>query len=37
MAALAIFQEYLTFDGEDVLKLAVPGASGRTINLRPST
>lgn len=37
VATLAIFQEYLTFDGEDVLQLAVPGASGRTINLRPST
>ncbi len=37
MAALAIFPEYLAFDGEEVLQLAVPGASGRTANLHSST
>jgi hypothetical protein len=36
-AALAIFPEYLAFDGEEVLQLAVPGASGRTANLHSST
>jgi hypothetical protein len=36
-AALAIFPKYLAFDGEEVSKLAVPGASGRTVNCRPST
>ncbi len=36
MAALAIFPEYLAFDGEEVLQLAVPGASGRTVNLLSS-
>jgi hypothetical protein len=34
---IAIFPEYLAFDGEDVAKLAVPGASGRKANLRSST
>lgn len=35
--ALAIFPEHLAFGGEEVLQLVVPGASGRTVNLRSST
>ncbi len=31
IAALAIFLEYVEFDGDDVLKLVVQGEAGRTI------
>ena len=31
IATLAIFPEYIEFDGEEVLRLVVPGAAGRTI------
>jgi hypothetical protein len=31
IATLAIFPEYVEFDGEDVLKLVVQGEAGRTI------
>ena len=31
LATLAIFPEYIEFDGEEVLRLVVPGAAGRTI------
>jgi hypothetical protein len=31
LATLAIFPEYVEFDGEDVLKLVVQGEAGRTI------
>jgi len=31
IATLAIFPEYIEFDGEEVLQLVVPGAAGRTI------
>lgn len=31
IATLAIFPEYVEFDGDDVLKLVVPGEAGRTI------
>jgi hypothetical protein len=30
IATLAIFPEYIEFDGEDVLRLVVEGAAGRT-------
>ena len=31
IAALALFPEYIEFDGEEVLRLVVPEAAGRTI------
>ena len=31
IATLEIFPEYIEFDGEEVLRLVVPGAAGRTI------
>lgn len=31
IATLAIFPDYVEFDGEDVLKLVVQGEAGRTI------
>ena len=31
IATLAIFPEYIEFDGEEVLRLVVPEAAGRTI------
>ena len=31
IATLAIFPEYVEFDGEEVLKLVVQGEAGRTI------
>jgi hypothetical protein len=31
IATLAIFPEYVEFDAQDVLRLVVPGAAGRTI------
>ena len=31
IATLAIFPEYIEFDGEEVLRLVVPGAAGGTI------
>jgi hypothetical protein len=30
IATLAIFPEYIQFDGEEVLRLVVEGAAGRT-------
>ena len=35
IAALAIFPEYIEFDGEEVLRLVVEGAAGRTVTQRP--
>jgi hypothetical protein len=31
IATLAIFPEYIEFDGEEVLRLVVEGAAGRTV------
>ncbi len=31
IATLALFREYIEFDGGEVLRLVVPGAAGRTI------
>jgi hypothetical protein len=31
IATLALFPEYIEFDGGEVLRLVVPGAAGRTI------
>ena len=31
IATLALFPEYVEFDAEEVLRLVVPGAAGRTI------
>ena len=31
IATLAIFPEYIEFDGEEVLRLVVEGATGRTV------
>jgi len=31
IATLAIFPEYIEFDGEEVLRLAIEGSAGRTV------
>jgi len=36
IATLAIFPEYIEFDGEEVLRLVVEGAAGRTVTQRPA-
>ena len=36
IATLAIFPEYHEFDGEEVLRLVVEGAAGRTVTQRPA-